>query len=162
MPSPSLMQLEHFVLKKLVIETRKARGGVDVTTTEEEDQIDYDCKFDFRYGKHKDQLRFGAELGLTFTWSEESNEPYKRIVVVLDGFFRFPDGTPEDRLKHYVPRLLGVNMIGLARGIVSQATAFCLEGPFVIPILDVTKDFPLEKKEDKTPDVKAAPHRKKK
>lgn len=141
MASPSPLQLEHFVVHRLVVETSPEEGSSGGPAQEEK----FACQIQTKFGKHKTEPRFRVRLCLKLTWPDQPGARFKKILVELEGFFRLPDGFPEDKVPSYIPHLPVANLMGLARGVVLQATAFCPGGPFTIPLMDIRTGLDSEK-----------------
>jgi hypothetical protein len=144
MASLSPLQLDHFVVHKLVIEANPNYD--DQTSGPDEDVEGYGCKMECKFGRQKGQNQFRGRINLAFARLKEVEAPYDRVEIDVEGFFLLPDDMPEERVGQFVPKLLAVNLIGIARGVVFQSTAFCPDGPFKIPLLDVSNDFDIEAK----------------
>ena len=129
---PSQMRLDRYVLRSLRIETRTSKGR-QVPSGEREMKISFTP--DVR--RRKDEPRFWISLRVDLSWPNDPESTFDAISIALDGFFSFPKETGEDMVKKYVPVLCLMNLYGIARGILSQATGVCEGGPFILPLVDM-------------------------
>ncbi len=128
----SLMRLDRYVLRSLRIETRAIEGRQD-----SQDETTLNIAFTPEVRKSASGPQFWVSLRVDVSWPEVPKSQFECVSIVIDGFFSFDKGTGEDTIKKYVPVLCLVNLYGIARGIVSQATGVCEGGPFLLPLVDM-------------------------
>lgn len=136
----SLMRLDNYLLSLLNISIRPsaisaAAGSVKRDVREE----DVEFSFSHSLRRHNAEPRFWVTLQIRATWPSNSRARFESISIGLDGFFSFPKDTPDAEISKYVPVLCLTNLIGVARGILSQATASCPGGSYILPLLDANQ-----------------------
>jgi hypothetical protein len=72
------------------------------------------------------------------TPGEPAGHSFSEIDVVVDGRFRFAEGTSGETQRLLYPVAAVSILYGLARGLVAQATGACPAGAFLLPPLDVS------------------------
>jgi hypothetical protein len=133
----SLLRLDRYVLGSLSIATRASTFNAIMAgryEQKEEDEVKLSFLHSVRH--HLKHRRYWVTLEVKAMWPEGKDSRFDTIAAKIEGFFSLPDDTPEETVKKYVPSLCISNMISLARGIISQATAFCPGGSFVLPLID--------------------------
>lgn len=130
----SLMQLDRYFLRFLRIETRLP-GGFQTPNAE----TDLEFSFNPQVRRRNGEPHFWVSFQLDLTWPKEAKSTFNAISIALDGFYSFPKKTDEETIKKYVPVLCFVSLYGIARGIVSQATGMCEDGPFILPLVDMNE-----------------------
>lgn len=135
--SNSLMSLVDCFVKSLTIETNalvRPMKSIDRLPANVNITIQQNIMQDGQY-----PLQFLIPLGITVTWPEQCQSTYIKIAIELNGLFSFPEGTPEEQIRQYVPLLCLTNLFGIARGIIAQATGNCAEGAFYLPLVNMTE-----------------------
>ena len=133
----SLMRLDRWLLSSLSVVTRPtamdavAEGKLPAG---ESDEVIFSFTPDIR--RHMKEPAFWITLEMTAKWPKKKPSRFDNISVCVQGFFSFPPDTSEATIRQYVPILCLTNLIGIARGLVAQATAFCPGGAFIIPLID--------------------------
>lgn len=140
MATHSILQLEQCYIRGLSIETDAAAVDHLFEKTQQEsasNEIPYKLKLDERLRSAPSGSKFWLTLSIELKWPDDAFNYYKRIFVELDGVFRLPDETSEDDVAKYVPLLVRTNLLGIARGVVAQATGMFPGGPYCIPFLNM-------------------------
>jgi len=149
----SAMRLEKYYVTMLNIVMNSSAVSAVLAKDEEFSYIE-DEKVELTllhaFKTHVSGLRFWVSLVVDVSWPSESSSRFKDIRVVVDGFFSFSDGTESETIQQYVPVLCLTNLVGIARGVISQATAFCPGGAYVLPLLDINKMLQLTTDNDVT------------
>lgn len=133
---PSLLVMDSFKIRQLTIlaneEYQDCINGEESTTQEIEIGIDYNVF------KAEGGWKFKIPLDIQINWHENLNNPFNNIELKLDGFFSLPNETEESKVQEYVPILCLANLIGTARGVISQVTGNFPGGAFYLPVIDVS------------------------
>jgi len=131
----SLMTVEKTVLRSLNLTTNPSwgRGNESKEPTIPEPVINYAVH------KATDRPKFSVLIDIRLDWSEGPDSPFSSIQAVLSGFYSFPGETLEETMHDYVPTLCLVNLYGVARGLIAQATGLCAGGPFILPLVNMNE-----------------------
>ncbi len=82
---------------------------------------------------------FKVGLKLRVVWPKEAY--FKRALVQVHAVFSLPDSLPEKEIRKYYPGLCSAQLLGVARALLANATAFSPCGSFVLPFLDISESI---------------------
>jgi hypothetical protein len=128
----SLMRLKSTRLKKIFIATREGEFS---------DISDYAGKAKVSLNMHANEdfetMNFFLAMGLVLDWSAVEESPFKKISIDIEGVFTFPENTEMEVIPKYFPLLGVANLLGISRGILTNSTAMCDGGPYILPLFNV-------------------------
>lgn len=137
------MQLEKVSLSRLLVEGVKAKGVRPPTQAKD------GMTTSFTIHPKKGRRRFGLDFELNV--SLLSHPQIRHISFDGEMLFRLPEDMSDEAVRVYVPTVLLSSAIGLARGIIAQATSTCESGPYWLPYVDVRSLVRSETKKSETP-----------
>lgn len=121
------LNLDEYFIDELVI-----RKNINY---DKEKPITGDYFIDFDILRHdKNPLLFKLSMFIEFN-KNDNNSPYY-ILMKLNGFFSYADGTDDDYIKKTIALNAPSILYGVARGIVAQATGNCEYGKFILPAVN--------------------------
>jgi preprotein translocase subunit SecB len=145
------MQLKKIILHSLVIRSRRD-ALTQITKTADSPAADSagQAQMQYRLARHSERPAFRLPLRLRIEWPPESGARFTEIQIDIEGFFEFPQNTPDEEIRRYMPILGLVNLYGAARALIAQSTSMSDGGAFIIPNInmnDVVRQNAEQKKE---------------
>lgn len=128
MPTP--LQLERVVVSELVVKC---------TTPEEAiKHVDNEIRISAKH-KRGPENRFLMMVKLNVSVPHEVCKENIEMGVNFNGLFKFEPGMTDTDIRKFYPTVALANLMGTVRGIILQSTALFKDGPFLIPLMNLTE-----------------------
>lgn len=126
----ALLNIYEYFLEETII-----RCNPDYKKREKEKSGEINITFDIKRKEQEPLFMISMRIELNKNKKVFDQSPYY-IFLNINGFFRFPRGTPEDIIN----KMIGLNgpaiLYGVARGLTSQITANGRHGKFILPAIN--------------------------
>jgi preprotein translocase subunit SecB len=124
----ALLRFDSFVLDELIVEHNEEFAP------DKEGEPDYSISIDYNLLKREGLPSFLIRMLVDLSPRDGCKAcSFRRLRVVMVGFFSFPPDTPEDRVRQLTPLNQLAMLYGTARGVVANITGMGRSGVFVLP-----------------------------